>query len=82
MRYNGSMKVKTSITLEKDLVSAIDKQIDRYGSRSEFLETAAREWLARQARAEQDRRDLEIINRRVTSLNREAEDVLEYQEPL
>ncbi len=73
------MKVKTSITLERDLVTAIDEQVDAYGSRSEFLEVAARRFLARQAKEEQDQRDLNLINRRAVALNREAEDVLDYQ---
>ena len=73
------MKVKTSITLERDVISAIDRQVDEYGSRSEFLEVAARRLLARLAKQEKDRRDLDIINRRAITLNREAEDVLEYQ---
>ncbi len=73
------MKVKTSITLDQDLIAAIDEQADAYGSRSGFLETAARRLLARQAKEEQDRRDLNLINRRAAALNREAEDVLDYQ---
>jgi len=73
------MKMKTSITLERDVINAIDQQIDEYGSRSRFLEVAARRLLARLAREEKDRRDLSIINRRAAALNREAEDVLDYQ---
>lgn len=73
------MKVKTSITLEKDVISAIDQQVDEYGSRSEFLEVAARQLLARLEKAEKDRQDLDIINRRAITLNREAKDVLDYQ---
>jgi len=73
------MKQKTSITLERDVINAIDQQITEYGSRSEFLEVAARRLLARLAKEEKDNRDLAIINRRATALNREAEDVLDYQ---
>jgi metal-responsive CopG/Arc/MetJ family transcriptional regulator len=73
------MKVKTSITLESDVVSAIDQQVAGQGSRSEFLEVAARQLLARLAKGEQERRDLDIINRRAVALNREAADVLDYQ---
>ena len=73
------MKVKTSITLEHDVVSAIDRQSDAFGSRSEFLETAARQLLARLAKTEKDRRDLEIINRRAVTLNREAAEELDFQ---
>ncbi len=76
------MKVKTSVTLSGDLLSAIDANLADYRSRSEFLEAAARGLLAHKAQAEADRRDLEIINRRADTLNAEAEDVLAYQVPL
>jgi len=73
------MKIKTSITLEREVIDAIDRKIDAYGSRSQFVEVAARGLLARLAKEEKDRRDLEIINRRAGALNREAKNVLEYQ---
>ena len=73
------MKLKTSITLERDVINAIDQQVDEYGSRSGFLEVAARRLLARLTKKEKDHRDLSIINRRAVTLNREAEDVLDYQ---
>ena len=76
------MKVKTSITLEKEVIQAIDRTVDDYGSRSEFLETAARRLLAQLAKDESERRDIAIINRRAAALNREAAEVLEYQVPL
>ena len=40
---------------------------------------AARQLLARLAKTEKDRRDLEIINRRAVTLNREAAEVLDFQ---
>ena len=46
------------------------------------MEHAARSLLATLARAEAERRDLEIINRNADRLNAEAEDVLAYQVPL
>jgi len=73
------MKVKTSITLSKELLRAIDRYQSEYNSRSEFLEAAARSFLARLARQKVERRDLEIINRHADELNAEAEDVLTYQ---
>lgn len=79
MRYICGMKVKTSITLEKDLIAAIDKKAGEYGSRSEFIEVAARHLLARLLKDQQEQRDLEIINRRARKLNQEAADVLDYQ---
>ena len=73
------MKVKTSITLSEDLIKAVDKLAGESSNRSEFIETALRSYLAQQQRDEQNRRDLEIINRRHMRLNKEAEDVLAFQ---
>ena len=76
------MKVKTSVTLERELLQAIDQQAEGYGSRSGFLEIAARRLLERLEKDKTEERDLEILNRYAAKLNREAEDVLEYQEAL
>ena len=76
------MKVKTSITLSDEVLEAIDLHIGKYRSRSEFLETAVRKFIAQLARKEAEQRDLEIINRSADSLNAEAKDVLTYQVPL
>ena len=76
------MKVKTSITLSSEILEAIDLHIGGYRSRSEFIETAARKFIAQLVRKEAERRDLEIIDRHADSLNAEAEDVLTYQVPL
>ena len=76
------MKIKTSITLSNEVLKAIDLYIGEYRSRSEFIETAARKFIAQLARKEAERRDLELINRHLDSLNAEAEDVLTYQVPL
>ncbi len=73
------MKVKTSITLSEDVVEAVDELAGEVGSRSEFIETALRSYIALRKRDEQNSRDLEIINRRHVRLNREAEDVLAFQ---
>ncbi|MCP4230576.1 MAG: ribbon-helix-helix protein, CopG family, partial [bacterium] len=61
------MKVKTSITLSDEILEAIDLHIGEYRSRSEFLETAARKFIAQLARKKAERRDLEIINRHADS---------------
>lgn len=76
------MKIKTSVTLSEELLAAIDRHQSEFRSRSEFLEVAARGFLARLAREKADLRDLEIINRKAEKLNAEAEDVLTYQMPL
>jgi len=62
------VRVKTSITLPEDLLDRVDK------NRSALLERAAVAWLAR------DRKDVEIIDRDADRLNREAMDVLGYQQ--
>jgi metal-responsive CopG/Arc/MetJ family transcriptional regulator len=76
------MKIKTSITLSNEVLKAIDLYIGEYRSRSEFIETATRKFIAQLARKEAERRDLELLNRHSDSLNTEAEDVLNYQVPL
>jgi metal-responsive CopG/Arc/MetJ family transcriptional regulator len=76
------MKIKTSITLSNEVLKAIDLYIGAYKSRSEFIETATRKFLAHLARKEAEKRDFELINRHSDSLNAEAEDVLTYQVPL
>ena len=71
------MRVKTSITLPKSLLSRLDRA-DK--NRSAILERAAVAYLARIEREARDRRDIEIIERNAESLNLEAIDTLEYQQ--
>lgn len=76
------MKIKTSVTLSDALLAEIDRHAGKGANRSEFIETAVRGYLAALVRRNQNLRDLAIINRRATRLNREARDVLDYQVPL
>lgn len=76
------MKVKTSVTLSRQVLQLIDNHSHDFRSRSAFMEQAARSLLASLARTEAERRDLEIINRNADKFNAEAEDVLTYQVPL
>ena len=75
----GSVKVKTSVTLSKDLVQQLDELASEHGSRSAALEEALREFLEHRKRRQRNARDLRILNSNADSLNREAADVLEYQ---
>ena len=71
------MKVKTSITLPDDLL----EQIDRADSnRSVFLERAARHYLAQLRKARREAKDTRVLEAHAERLNREALDVLEYQD--
>jgi len=75
----GGMRVKTSVTLDERVLKAIDKATTRTRSRSRVIEDAAREFLARRARAAREARDLAILNDAAVALNEEMEDVLGYQ---
>jgi metal-responsive CopG/Arc/MetJ family transcriptional regulator len=73
------MKVKTSITVDKDLLKAIDTLPGKHKNRSEFIEAALQAYIAQLTRTQQNARDLEIINQYADDLNQEALDVLDYQ---
>ena len=77
-----SMRVKTSVTIDERVLKAIDKATTRNRSRSRVIEDAAREFLARRARAAREARDLAILNESAAALNDEMEDVLGYQADL
>ncbi|MEZ4657088.1 MAG: ribbon-helix-helix domain-containing protein [Caldilineaceae bacterium] len=73
------MKIKTSITLTEELLKTIDEFVDERMNRSLFLESAAWEYIARLRRAQENERDLAILNEQADYLNTEMLDVLEYQ---
>lgn len=73
------MKVKTSITLSKDIVEKIDSLSKSYGNRSALIEKAVRDFIASQEKLDRDQTDLKLINRQADTLNSEAADVLSYQ---
>jgi metal-responsive CopG/Arc/MetJ family transcriptional regulator len=73
------MRVKTSVTLSEEIVRALDRAAGKGSNRSRLIEEAVRDYLARPGRAAREARDLEILNRSADTLNREAQDVLEYQ---
>ena len=73
------MKVKTSITVDRELLRKIDRLSGLTGSRSAFIEAALRKYVAHSTRQRKTSSDLEIINRCADDLNEEAMDVLDYQ---
>ena len=73
------MKRKTSITLAPELAVAIDR-LAVGSSRSAVVERAVREYVARQARLESDRHDRKILDQKASRLNREAREVLAFQD--
>ena len=79
VEYDGSMKVKTSVTLSEAIVKTIERTALKGESRSQAIERLVREGLAARARRAADARDLALLNRHAAELNAEAEDVLIYQ---
>ncbi|MBN1407869.1 MAG: hypothetical protein JW956_08775 [Calditrichaceae bacterium] len=73
------MKVKTSLTLSEELISAIDRKSTGHKSRSDFIESALWTYLNFLIRQEKNKIDLKIINKKADTLNKEAQDVLDYQ---
>jgi metal-responsive CopG/Arc/MetJ family transcriptional regulator len=71
------MKVKTSVTLPGALLDEIDRT---HANRSAFLEQAARMYLDKVSKSKRDAKDAAILNKHAARLNREAADVLEYQD--
>lgn len=74
--YIYLVKVKTSVTLPRELLETIDRHDS---NRSAFIERATRVYLARLEKARRDFMDRQVIDRHADRLNREAEDVLGYQ---
>jgi len=75
------MKEKTSITLSKDLLARVDRLAGSKQSRSAFIERVLRKYLQDRRRTSIQARDLELLNQAADRLNREADEVLEYQAP-
>ena len=73
------MKVKTSITLEKEVVTAVEAAAREGESRSQVIEQPLCQSLAVRERAAIDNRDRNLINAHADELNQEAVDVLGYQ---
>jgi metal-responsive CopG/Arc/MetJ family transcriptional regulator len=74
---NNTVRTKTSVTLPTDLLEKIDRADC---NRSSFLERAARQYLACLDKEQRDKRDQAILNAKADCLNKEALDVLEYQD--
>ena len=73
------MKVKTSVTLSEELLRALSEEVE-LRNRSAFIEEASWTYLQALRRAERDRKELAAIDAHVDELNREAREVLAYQD--
>jgi metal-responsive CopG/Arc/MetJ family transcriptional regulator len=75
--YDCLLRVKISITLPQKLLHRLDR-VEK--NRSALIERAALAYLAHLERQARDRKDMAILNRHATRLNREALDTLGYQQ--
>lgn len=73
------MRIKTSVTLSKGTLRALDQAAGKGSNRSRLIEEAVVDFLSRRARAERDARDRAILDRVADELNREMLDVLADQ---
>ena len=72
-------KIKTSVTLSREVVKGVDRVAGRKRSRSAVIDDVLRGYLAQRERAAANARDVEKINRFADELNAEMQDVLAYQ---
>ncbi len=75
------MKVKTSISLSSTILEKV-QHLTSEGTRSEFIEKAIWYYLDILQRDNNNKRDLDIINKSSERLNKEANDILGFQVPL
>jgi metal-responsive CopG/Arc/MetJ family transcriptional regulator len=73
------MKQKTSVTLDSELLSELDRLAGQETSRSRLVERAIEHYVAWLRREEREARDRMILDQVAEDLNAEAEDVLTYQ---
>jgi len=73
------MKVKTSVTLSRSTLRAVDQIVGRNGNRSAFIEQAVREYITLKQREVRDAKDIAIYTKYADEYKAFAEDVLQYQ---
>ncbi len=78
---NKIMRVRTSVTLPKELLVKVDALAGKKNGRSAVVESALVEYVekATPRKRKLNQRDIDIINANAEKLNKEALDVLEYQ---
>ncbi len=73
------MKVKTSVTLSDELLRVLSEEVEPR-NRSAFIKEATWSHLRALRRAERDRKELAALDAHADEFNREAREVLEYQD--
>ena len=72
-------KMKTSLTLSREVVTGIDRLAGKERSRSAVVDDVLRGYLSYRERATANARDAEKNNRFADELSAEMQDVLAYQ---
>jgi metal-responsive CopG/Arc/MetJ family transcriptional regulator len=72
------MKIKTSVTLDSELLHRIDSVLLETESRSAFFLDAAQQLTQKRELAKRNADDLKILNAQATTLNEEALDNLAF----
>jgi len=72
-------KMKTSLTLSREVVKGIERVAGKKRSRSAVVDDVLRRYLSHRERAAANARDVERINRFADDLTAEMQDVLAYQ---
>ena len=72
------MKVKTSVTLSRELLDAISHETGQE-NRSALIEEATWRYLRQRQREARDENELRLLNEHAAELNEEALGVLEFQ---
>lgn len=71
-------RVETTVSLPKDLLEQAN-QMSKDAKISDVIETALRDYVAKENRKELNRRDIEIINENAELINKQVEETLEFQ---
>lgn len=73
------MRVRTSVTLPKELLIKVDALAGKKNKRSAIVESALRDYVAKENGRKLNRRDIEIINKNADLINKQVEETLEFQ---
>ncbi len=73
------MRVRTSVTLPKELLMKVDALAGKKYKRSAIVESALRDYVAKENGGKLNTRDIEIINKNADLINRQVEETLESQ---
>ncbi len=73
------MRVRTSVTLPKELLIKVDALAGKKLKRSAIVESALRDYVAKENRNELNKRDIEIINKNADLINKQVKETLSFQ---